>query len=109
MNYNLPILTFMLGLCIALFLLGNKKMKEVIDHTLKNPKTGMWSRKNLAGFFAFAFTIFYCGYGMVNEKQVQEFVVLSFLGFAATCLGLSSWEKSHIPKSDIASDPTTSP
>jgi len=42
------------------------------------------------------FAVFYCGYGMVHDKDVQEFVVMAFLGLSAACLGISSWEKLNL-------------
>lgn len=71
-------------------------LKQIIDHTLKNPGTGQWSRKNLTGFFSFAYAVYYATYGQVMDKPIQEFVVVSFLSVAVACLGISSWEKANV-------------
>jgi len=75
-------------------------IQKLILETLKNPKTGQWSRKNIAGSMAFAYAVYYCTYGLWEDKQIQEFVVMAFLTFSATCLGISSWEKKNIEKNE---------
>ena len=75
-------------------------LSKIINETLKNPKTGQWSRKNIAGSVAFGYAMFYCTFGLIKDKQIQEFVVMAFLTFSATCLGISSWEKKNLEKID---------
>ena len=75
-------------------------VSKIINETLKNPHTGQWSRKNLTGFSSFAYTVYYVTYGQMHEKAVQEFVVIAFLSLAATCLGISSWEKLNLKKDE---------
>jgi hypothetical protein len=72
---------------------------NIIDQTLKNPKSGLWSRKNLTGFTSFVFAMAYSAFGMAAGKEVQEFVVGLFLSVTVTCLGMSSWEKKNLPNS----------
>lgn len=71
-------------------------MSKLIDETLKNPKNGQWSRKNLTSFLAFVFAMFYAGYGLVFEKEIHDFVVIGFLSLTASLLGISSWEKKNL-------------
>jgi hypothetical protein len=40
----------------------------------------------------------YSLYGMIDEKEVKEFVVIAFLSVATGSLGLSSWEKKNLTK-----------
>ncbi len=91
------ILIFWFLLAIAMIIIFSyiqkKHLNGIVTDTLKNPMTGRWSRKNLTGFMSFGFAMFYSTYGMILNKQVQEFVVMSFLTVTATCLGISSWEK----------------
>lgn len=77
-------------------------IQKLVNDTLKNPATGAWSRKNVTGFSSFAYTIYYCTTGQWYDKSVHEFVVLGFLGVAVSCLGISSWEKVNIKKTDTA-------
>jgi hypothetical protein len=70
--------------------------KKLVNDTLKNPNTGVWSRKNLTGFTAFVYLIFYCTHGLIEAKEVHEFVVITFASIAVACLGISSWEKANI-------------
>lgn len=79
-----------------------KGIDRLVHDTLKNPKTGNWSRKNVTGFIAFTYTIVYCSYGQIYDKTIHEFVVLGFLGAAISCLGISSWEKVNIKKAETA-------
>lgn len=69
---------------------------KLIHDTLKNPQTGMWSRKNITCFVSFMWAIIYSGYGLYSEKDIQEFVVIGFLSLSAGLLGLSSWEKKNL-------------
>ena len=85
--------SFMAGLAAAFVLMGNKRMNTIVDHTLKNPKTGEWSRKNLTGFTAFIYSMYYCQDCMVRGVPIQEFVIAIYTGVALACLGISSWEK----------------
>lgn len=75
-----------------------KFIKKLSNDTLKNPATGQWSRKNLTGFLSFVYLVFYCTHGLVREKEVHEFVVITFASIAVACLGISSWEKANIIK-----------
>jgi hypothetical protein len=79
-------------------------MKKLINDTLKNPKTGEWSRKNLTGFACMLFSFAYVIYTTVADKEVHEFVVAIFVGAALTCLGISSWEKVYVPKNNSNSN-----
>src|SRR4051812_10402322 len=98
MIYQCTILSFMAGLAVAFVLMGNKRMNKIVDQTLKNPKTGEWSRKNLTGFTAFLYSMYYCQDCMVRGATIQEFVVAIYTGVALTCLGISSWEKIQLKK-----------
>jgi len=100
MSFNWYIVAFMSGLALAFFIAGNKVMKQIVDHCLKNPKTGQYSRKNVAGSLSFFTAVIYCGYGTMHDKPVQEFVIVAFLTFSAACLGISSWEKANVIKAD---------
>lgn len=75
-----------------------KWLSKIIRETLMNPHNGQWSRKNVIGFSSFAYAIHYVTYAQMHDKPVQEFVVVAFLSLAATCLGISTWEKANIPK-----------
>lgn len=66
---------------------------KIINETLKNPKTGQWSRKNLTSFTSFVFAMFYAGYGLLFGGEVHDFVVFGFLSLSGGMLGVSSWEK----------------
>lgn len=68
----------------------------IINHTLKNPATGIWSRKNLTGFGCMVYAMGYCTYGIVMDRTIHEFVVAVFVSASLTCLGISSWEKANI-------------
>lgn len=69
---------------------------KIIDETIKNPRTGQWSRKNLTAFASILFSMWYCGYGMLYDKTVHEFVVFFFLSLAGSMLGISTWEKKNL-------------
>ncbi len=71
-------------------------MSKLIDETLKNPKTGEWSRKNLTSFASFTFACVYSLIGLIFAKDVHDFVVIGFLSLTATLLGVSSWEKKNL-------------
>lgn len=71
-------------------------MNKIIRDTLMNPKTGQWSRKNLACVTSLFYAMWYAGYGLVIGKDVQEFVIWGFLGLSGGLLGLSSWEKKNL-------------
>lgn len=72
---------------------------KLIDETLKNPKTGQWSRKNITSFVSFIFAMVYSLTGSYwADGQVHEFIVVSFLGLSGGMLGVSSWEKFNINK-----------
>lgn len=73
---------------------------KIVRDTLKNPRTGEWSRKNLTSFFSLLYAMAYPAYGMVFDKTVHEFVVIGFLGLAGGMLGVSSWEKLNLKKPD---------
>lgn len=100
MNFDWCIGSFMAGLLVAFFIAGNKAMKKIVNECIKNPKTGQYSRKNVAGTFAFAFITAYCAYDIIIHKTIHEFVVAAYIAFAAACLGISSWEKANIIKAD---------
>lgn len=68
-----------------------------IGDTIKNPKTGNYSRKNTIAFASFIFAMAYSGIGMLCDKTVHEFVVIGFLSLTGTLLGVSSWEKKNLP------------
>lgn len=74
----------------------DKSMNRLIEETLKNPKTGQWSRKNLTSFFAFAFACTYSLLGLILGKEVHDFVVIGFLSLTASLLGISTWEKKNL-------------
>lgn len=74
----------------------DKSMNKIIEETLKNPKTGEWSRKNLTSFSSFAFACTYSLIGLILEKEVHDFVVIGFLSLTASLLGISSWEKKNL-------------
>jgi hypothetical protein len=71
---------------------------KIVRDTLKNPKTGEWSRKNLTSFTSLMFAMAYSAYGMAFDKEVHEFVVIGFLSLAGGMLGVSSWEKLNLKK-----------
>jgi hypothetical protein len=77
-----------------------KLLMTLINETLKNPQSGRWSRKNLAGFACMAYAMGYCTYGIYHDKTIQEFVVAIFVGASLTCLGISSWEKVNVKHDD---------
>jgi len=76
-------------------------VQTLVNDTLKNPRTGLWSRKNLTGFSAFTYLLWYCTF----ETPVHEFVVITFAGIAVTCLGISSWEKANIIQKIVKDEP----
>lgn len=80
---------------------------KIISQTLKNPKTGQWSRKNLTSFVSFLFAMLYSLLGMIMDKTVHEFVVIGFLTLAGGMLGVSSWEKKNIQQPQNTDDGTT--
>lgn len=98
MVFDYVIVAFMGGLFTGFIIVGRKEIKKLINDTLKNPRTGEYSRKNITGFLAFIVAVVYCMYALVHDKVIQEFVVALFLGTAMTCLGLSSWEKVNVTK-----------
>lgn len=100
MSFDWHIASFMAGLLVAFFIAGNKTMKKIVDECIKNPKTGQYSRKNVAGTVAFAIATSYCTYDIVHNKVLHEFVIAAYLTFAAACLGISSWEKANVIKAD---------
>lgn len=69
-------------------------MNKLIEDTLKTD--GKWSRKSLTCFACLVFSMGYSIYGMIDEKEVKEFVVIAFLSVATGSLGLSSWEKKNL-------------
>lgn len=71
---------------------------KLIDETIKNPKTGQYSRKNLTAILSFVFAMAYSAVGMLLDKQVHEFVVWGFLSLTGALLGVSSWEKKNLPE-----------
>jgi hypothetical protein len=71
-------------------------MNKLILETLKNPKTGEWSRKNLTSFASFSFACIYSLIGLIFEKDVHDFVVIGFLSLTASLLGISTWEKKNL-------------
>jgi hypothetical protein len=71
---------------------------SLIRDTLKNPKTGQWSRKNLTSVTSLFYAMAYPAYGMIFDKTVHEFVVIGFLTLAGGMLGVSSWEKKNLSK-----------
>lgn len=73
---------------------------KIIDHTLKNPRTGEWSRKNLTSFISLVFAMVYSMIGLIYDKTVHEFVVVGFLMLAGGMLGVSSWEKKNLRKDE---------
>lgn len=101
MNFNWYIISFIAGIALAFFIAGNKVMIEIVEQTLKNPKTGQWSRKNITSAASFIFSVIYSLTGSFwADKKVHEFIVLSFIGLTASLLGISSWEKANIIKAD---------
>jgi hypothetical protein len=95
-NASVALIGVLILLVLLMALSKMKAVTEIINHTLKNPKTGKWSRKNLTGFLSFGYSMFYCSSGMITEKPVQEFVVAFYLGTALTCFRISAWEKINI-------------
>ena len=69
---------------------------KLIDETIKNPRTGQWSRKNVTAFISIGYAIWYTATGMLLDKTVHEFVVIGFLALAGSMLGVSSWEKKNL-------------
>jgi hypothetical protein len=98
MIFDYAILAFMGGLFVGLFVMGNSEIKKVINETLKNPRNGEYSRKNITGFSCFAVSVIYCMYALVHDKAIQEFVIAIFMSASMACLGISSWEKVNISK-----------
>lgn len=66
------------------------------NETVKNPKTGQYSRKNVTALTSLLFAMIYSTYGMVYDKTVHEFVVIGFLSLTGGMLGASSWEKKNL-------------
>lgn len=75
-------------------------VSTLINHTLKNPKTGEWSRKNITGFLCMVYAMSYCTHGLIIGCVVQEAIVGIFVGASLTCLGISSWEKLNLKKGE---------
>lgn len=95
------LLGFSIGIILGIIAIILIDFKNIVNDTLKNPKTQQWSRKNLTGFISMIFAMGYCAYGVAFDKPIHEFVVAIFVGAALTCLGISSWEKANIePKGD---------
>lgn len=70
---------------------------SIIRDTLKNPRTGEWSRKNITSATSFIFAMVYSLVGSFwADKQVHEFIIIGFLSLTASLLGLSSWEKKNL-------------
>jgi hypothetical protein len=91
-------LGLVIGIILGIIFIILIDAKAIINDTLKNPKTQQWSRKNITGFICMVCAIYYCLYGLIYDKTIQEFVVAIFVGASLTCLGISSWEKANINK-----------
>jgi hypothetical protein len=69
---------------------------KIIDETLKNPKTGEWSRKNITSMASFVSAIVYAFVGLFFNYEVKEFIFIGFLSLTGSLLGISSWEKLNL-------------
>lgn len=95
-NYHHILSSLAVGALAAIALARIKTINIIVDHTLKNPRTGEWSRKNLTGVAAFLYSVYYCQDCLIKGIPVQVEVLLIWNATALTCLGISSWEKFQI-------------
>lgn len=69
---------------------------KLINDTLKNPKTGQWSRKNITAAASFISLVGYV-FGMpFFGHEVHDFVAATFATLTGSLLGISSWEKLNL-------------
>lgn len=66
-------------------------IKKLINETLR--PSGKWSIKRLSAFTSFWIAVLYGFAPLVTEFKVHEFVFVGLLGYSATSLGLSVWNK----------------
>lgn len=66
---------------------------KIIEDTLKNPKTGNWSRKSLTAFTSFILAIVYEFILPFWGMNTKEYVFITLVTLTATVLGLTVWDK----------------
>lgn len=72
---------------------------KIIDETIKNPKTGQFSRKNISAFLSLGSAVGYSFLPLVVPTFVPHTdIVWAFLIFSASMLGVSTFEKINLPK-----------
>jgi hypothetical protein len=67
-------------------------IEKLINETLR--PSGKWSIKRLSAFTSFWIAVFYAFAPLVASFEVHEFVFVGLLGYSATAIGLSVWNKS---------------
>lgn len=80
---------------------------QIVEHTLQNPKSKQWSRKNLTSFTCLIYSMVYATGLISKDGEVHEFVVAIFVGAALTCLGISTWEKANVEPTNQFTQTTT--
>jgi len=72
---------------------------KIIDETIKNPKTGQFSRKNISAFISLSAAVSYSFLPLFRPQFVPHSdIVWAFLIFSASLLGVSTFEKINLPK-----------
>lgn len=66
-------------------------IKKLINETLR--PSGKWSIKRLSAFTSFWIATFYAFAPLLTPFKVHEFVFVGLLGYSATAIGLSVWNK----------------
>jgi len=73
-------------------------MKKLISDTLK--PNGKWSIKRIGAFTSFWVSVIYAMLPLATIFEVHEFVLVGFLTYSATAIGMTVWNKT-IGKNEI--------
>jgi hypothetical protein len=72
-------------------------MKQIIIDILK--PNGKWSFKRMTALYILNMAIIYAFLPIVKSNfDVKEFVFVSLLGYSATMVGVTAWEKLKVKK-----------
>jgi hypothetical protein len=66
-------------------------IKKLINETLR--PSGKWSIKRLSAFTSFWIAVIYAFAPLFTQFKVHEFVFVGLLGYSATSIGFSVWNK----------------
>jgi hypothetical protein len=72
-------------------------VKKLINDTLK--PNGKWSIKRIGAFTSFWVSVVYAMLPLATIFEVHEFVLVGFLTYSATAIGMTVWNKT-IGKND---------